>query len=253
MWPIPQFLSNPYQIWSSCDRDSNQETYRGPDLQRQWDTCLSWIFMLSRYRIPFRKSAYLATKMMTIFYQFQAASTTHGNDSFSTFLYCLGYDANLLRLVGMWQNGSERFWQEIACLGFHGIPEALTAGSFTSHKAASLFSESGRQRGHLRDLRETPQMILDLNGAYRSSRRSFGGWKVILSRSPVLSDLTRAFEMYGGVADWFQVIVSSVVGGITHGKACHLPVLMKFLWCSWKYVHQYLKLNNWNSWQVAKK
>lgn len=57
--------------------------------------------MLSRYRIPFRKSAYLASKMMTIFYQFQAASTTHGNDSFSTFLYCLGYDANLLRLVGM--------------------------------------------------------------------------------------------------------------------------------------------------------
>ena len=179
--------------------------------------------MLSSYRIPSRKFAYLATKMMTIFYRFQAASTAHGNDYFSTFRYCLCYVLSLFRLLGMWQNGSERFWQEIACLGLHDIPEALTAGSFMSHKAVSLFSESWGQEGHLRNLRETPQMILDVSGAYKSSwRRSFKGWKVILSRSPMISDLTSGFEMYGGVADWFQVVVSLVVGGIIHGKACIL-------------------------------
>lgn len=172
--------------------------------------------------------------MVTIFYQFQAASTAHGNYSFSTFLYCLWYDVNLFRLLGMWQNGSERFWQEIACLGLHGIPEALTAGLFTSHKAMPLFSESWRQGGHLGDLREAAQMILDVSGAYRSSWRSFGEWKVILNGSPMISDLTSVFEMYGGVEDWFQVIVSLIVGGITHGKACHPSVLMKFPCSSWK-------------------
>jgi len=38
----------------------------------------------------------------------------------------------------------------------------------------------------------------------------------------MISDLTSGFEMYGGVADWFQVVVSLVVGGIIHGKACIL-------------------------------
>lgn len=46
------------------------------------------------------------------------------------------------------------------------------------------------------------KMFLDVSGACRSSLRSCGGWKVILSRSPMISDLTRVFEMsYGGVAD----------------------------------------------------
>lgn len=49
------------------------------------------------------------------------------------------------------------------------------------------------------------KIIFDVSGVYKSSWRSFGGWKAILSILPMTSDLTRLFKMlYGGVQTGFK-------------------------------------------------
>lgn len=55
----------------------------------------------------------------------------------------------------------------------------------------SLFSESCRQGGHLTDLRETEKWFLMIVGLKGVCEDILGGGKITLSRSPMISDLTR--------------------------------------------------------------
>lgn len=57
-------------------------------------------------------------------------------------------------------------------MALHDIPEALSVGSFTSHKAFSL-----RQGGHMRDLREIPKLSLMSVGYIRVHEDLLGDGK----------------------------------------------------------------------------